>query len=296
MDQGIRNPALKLLVYGHVWLALGAAAQTWFMQAHMDLAGWQAPVAAALATFAGYTFMRLARANDPSVQGSPVMVWSRANHRSLVLAASVAVIAVGVLGARHLLPMVRAFWPVVLAVALYTVPVRPAAGNAKGLRRAPLLKAFLIAGSWAWVTVGLPVVFMEDDVERQGLGWLFAMQTAFFLAITLVFDLRDREHDKWTVLTWPHVLGDRLTRGLAVLLMLYPATVFGLLAYIGHAMSELEGSAVWPLDKVLAALGYLVAAVVLARSNARRSARHYALVVDGLVVLVPLLYAVGRWV
>ncbi|MBL8000907.1 MAG: hypothetical protein JNL05_02990 [Flavobacteriales bacterium] len=296
MDQGIRNPALHLLVHGHVWLAFGAAAQTWLLQDLMDLGGWQAPVVAALVTFAGYTAMRMARAMDPAVQQAPIMEWTWAHRRALITAAVIAVIVVCAVALHRLFPLLRAFWPVALAVVLYAVPVRRAAGDAPGLRRAPLLKAFLIAGSWAWVTVGLPVVFKDGDAEQQGLGWLFAMQAAFFLAITLVFDLRDREHDRGKVLTWPHVLGDRLTRVLAVLLMLYPATVFGLLAYIGHAMSAMEGASAWPLDRVLAALGYLTAAVVVASSKAQRPALHYALVVDGLLLLVPLLYAIGRCV
>ncbi len=294
MDQGIRNPALQLLVYGHLWLALGAAAQTWFVQELMDLHGWRAPAVAGLATFAGYTAMRLARATDTGVQQAPLMVWTRSHRMALVVAAAVALLAVGMVALHHLLPLLRACWPVALAVVLYAVPLRKGHGHVPGLRRAPLLKAFLIAGCWAWVSVGLPVVFKDGDGEQQGLGWLFAMQAAFFLAITLVFDLRDREHDRGTVLTWPHVLGDRITRALAVLLMLYPATVFGILAYIGHAMSEVEGASTWPLDQVLAATGYLLAAVVVARSKAHRPMLHYALVVDGLLVLVPALYAIGQ--
>jgi hypothetical protein len=140
------------------------------------------------------------------------------------------------------------------------------------------LKAFVIAGAWAWTTVGLPGVFADGDTPRGGRAWLFTMQMAFFLAIALVFDLRDSERDKGDVRTLPQLLGGRITRVIAMLLMLYPAAVFALLAYIGRSMS---------------ALGYVLGAVLIARSATLRGPLDHGLVVDGLLVLVPLLYASG---
>ena len=55
MDQGIRNPVLRILVYGHVWLAVGAAVQTAWMQELLGLSGWHAPVLAFCGTIVGYT-------------------------------------------------------------------------------------------------------------------------------------------------------------------------------------------------------------------------------------------------
>jgi len=293
-DTGLRTPVLRVLVHGHAWLALGAAAQTWFMQDLMDRQGWQAPVVAALVTFLGYTFMRLARADHPQLGRSPHLVWAHTNARALLLTAAVAAIAAMALAWTHAAALWAMFWPVGAAVLLYAVPMRWAGGRTLGLRRVPLLKALLIAGSWAWTTVALPGIFDLREVGSAGLGWLFAMQLCFFLAIALVFDLRDRDQDRGVVVTLPHVLGERSTRIGTVLLMLYPASVFALLASIGRSMSALEGAPAWPMHQVFAALGYLVAAVVIASSSPRRGPLYFGLLVDGLLVLVPLLYAVGR--
>lgn len=294
MEAGLRSRALRVAIHGHLWLACGAAAQTWFMQDLMDRSGWRAPLLAALAVFLGYTFMRLARTGAATGNDAPHLAWAAAHRRPLLVAmVLVALLALAVTGTR-LLALWRMAWPTALAVLLYAVPATWTGGRKWGLRWVPLLKAFVIACAWAWTTVGLPAVFDTGDAPPAGMAWLFAMQAAFFLAIALVFDLRDREQDRGEVVTWPQVLGVRTTRVLAVLLMLYPAAVFGLLAFIGRSMSELEGASEWAWESVFAAAAYLLGAVVITRSDARQGPLFYGLVVDGLLVLVPLLYAIGQ--
>ncbi len=294
MDTGFRNPVVRVLVYGHGWLAVGAAAQTWLVQALTDSPGWRAPLLAALATFTGYALMRLARAGHPQLGLAPHLVWTREHARGSRALLLVVLAGAVLVGWPHRAALWQAFWPLLVVVVLYVVPVRWAGGRTLGLRRVPLLKAFLIAAGWAWTTVALPEAMNGPQEVGNGLVWRFAMQGCFFLAIALVFDLRDREHDRGQVLTLPHLLGDRLTRIIAVLLMLYPATVFGMLAYIGRSMSELEQAPEWPMELVFAAFGHVVAAVVIACSSPRRGPLYFGLLVDGLLVLVPLLYAVGR--
>lgn len=293
MDHGLWNPLLRTVVHGHLWLTCGAAAQTWFMQDLMDRAGWRAPFVAALATFTGYTFMRLARTGPAAGTGYPHLAWAAANRRPLLGAMVLCALVALAVAAPQLRALWRMAWPLALVVALYAVPVSFTGGRSWGLRWVPLLKAFVIAGAWAWTTVGLPGVFDDGDTPRGGRAWLFTMQMAFFLAIALVFDLRDSERDKGDVRTLPQLLGGRITRVLAMLLMLYPAAVFALLAYIVRSMSALEGTPAWPWEMVLALLGYVLGAVLIARSATLRGPLDHGLVVDGLLVLVPLLYASG---
>jgi hypothetical protein len=296
MEAGLRSRALRVVIHGHLWLACGAAAQTWFMQDLMDRTGWGAPLTAALATFAGYTFMRLARAGRPDGDAAPHLAWAWARRSPLAILALAASLMALRTGWHHLRDLVSLMWPLAAIVALYAVPGRWIGGRAIGLRRVPLLKGFLITGSWTWLTVGLPVAFGGREEDPGGLGWLCGMQAAFFLAIALVFDLRDREQDRGEVVTWPQVLGVRTTRVLAVLLMFYPAAVFGLLAFIGRSMSELEGAPEWAWERVFAGAAYLLGALVITRSDAQRGPLFHGLVVDGLLILVPGLYAIGRWV
>lgn len=293
MDAGLRDPLLRVLIHGHVWLACGAAAQTWSMQHLMGLSGWRAPAVAALATFAGYAFMRSARAGHPTLGVSPQLQWT-ARHRTVLLGAGLlAVLAALAVAAHHAMDLVLRGAPAVLAVLLYVVPAPWVRGRTVGLRRVPLLKAFLIAACWAWTTVHLPLLFASADRLPQGHGWLFAMQMCFFLSLALVFDLRDRAIDRDVVLTVPQLLGSVGTRVLAAFLMLYPAAVFAALAFVGHALSPVGTSSSWPPDMVLMALAYLAVAVLVARSTAERGPLHFGLVLDGALLLPPLALALA---
>lgn len=293
MDAGLRDPLLRVLIHGHVWLACGAAAQTWSMQHLMGLSGWRAPAVAALATFAGYAFMRSARAGHPTLGVSPQLQWTSTHRTVLLGAAMMAALAALAVAAHHVMDLILRSAPVALAVLLYVVPAPWVRGRTMGLRRVPLLKAFLIAACWAWTTVHLPQLFAPADRLPQGTGWLIAMQMCFFLSLALVFDLRDRVIDRDVVLTVPQLLGSAGTRVLAVLLMLYPAAVFASLAFVGHALSPVGASSSWPPDMVLMALAYLAVAVLVARSTAERGPLHFGLVLDGALLLPPLAQALA---
>lgn len=287
MDAGLRNPLLRVLIYGHVWLAGGAAAQTWWMQHLMGLSGWRAPSLAALAAFAGYAFMRSARADHPTLGAAPQLRWTARNRNTLLGAAVIAAIAALAVARDRSPDLLLRSAPVALAVLLYVVPARWVRGRTWGLRRVPLLKAFLIAGCWAWTTVHLPVVLADPGRPPQGLGWLFVMQGCFFLSLALVFDLRDRALDRDVVLTVPHLLGGTGTRVLATLLMLYPAGVSAVLARVGQALSAVDAPSAWSWGLLLASFAYLLVAVLVALRPEGRSALHFGLLLDGALLLPP---------
>ena len=121
MDADLRSPLLRVLIYGHVWLACGALAQTWLMQHLMGLSGWRAPLLAALATFAGYTFMRTARAGHPSLGVAPQLQWTLRHRTVLVGVASIAAIAALVVAAHHLPDLVLRSAPAALTGWLFVL-------------------------------------------------------------------------------------------------------------------------------------------------------------------------------
>lgn len=293
MDAGIRGRVLRLLVYGHVWLACGAAAQTWLMQHLMGRDGWRVPVLAALATFIGYAVMRTARAGHPTMGQAPQLRWAAKHADRLLAAAALAVAAAVVVAGDHLRVLALRCAPVALAVALYVVPARWTKGRTLGLRRVPLLKVFLIAACWAWVTVGLPATPGVNERPPQGTAGLFAMQMCFFMAIAMVFDLRDRDIDRGTVLTLPHLLGSRGTRTLAAALMLCPAAALAALAFGTPAWSAGHPAAPGSTGLAVAALAYLPIAVLVVRSTPARSAIHFGLLLDGALLLPPLVVALA---
>ncbi|MFM9950819.1 MAG: UbiA family prenyltransferase [Saprospiraceae bacterium] len=99
----------------------------------------------------------------------------------------------------------QALAPCALALA-YILPVLP---GRRRLREVAMLKIFLLAICWAWLTVIVPAV-------AGGMGWsvvapiMLLERAAFIFAIALGFDLRDRQRDQEAGLaTLPVKFGER---------------------------------------------------------------------------------------
>jgi hypothetical protein len=293
MDQGIRNPVLRILVYGHVWLALGAAAQTAWMQELLGLSGIKAPVLAFCGTIVGYTFMRWARMDRPELGSAPHLTWFRMYRGPLLYFALFCCGCGTALGLAHAHALFRMLWPAALVTLFYVVPPSLVGGRTIGLRRVPVLKALFIAAAWALVTVGLPLALNGSDLGADRAGWLFAMQFAFFLALAIGFDLRDSALDPRDLRTIPQLLGPAVAKVVAVALLLYPMSVFLLMAYLSRALDEPGVTPTFAWEELLAAAGHLVTAVVIVRSRPQRGPLYYDLLVDGMLLLVPLLWWLG---
>ena len=293
MDQGIRNPVLRILVYGHIWLALGAAAQTAWMQEILGGEGWRAPVLVFCGTIVGYTFMRWARMDHPELGTVPHLAWFRANRKPLLYFALFCLGCGSAIAWAHAELLVMFLWPAAVITLFYVMPPALVGGRTIGLRRVPLLKALLIAFVWSMVTIGLPMAMNGMDRGADRSGWLFAMQFTFFLALAITFDLRDRAIDPPGLHTIPQVAGSRSAKALAVVLLLYPLSVFLLMAYLSHAMDEPGITPTFAWEELLAAAGYVVTVLVVIRSGPDRGPLYYDLLVDGMLVLVPLLWWLG---
>lgn len=293
MDQGIRNPVLRILVYGHVWLALGAAAQTAWVQELLGIGGWRAPVMAFCGTIVGYTFMRWARMDHPELGTAPHLAWFRENRKPLLYFSLFCLGCGSALALPHALALFRILWPAVVITLFYVVPPGVVGGRTIGLRRVPFLKAFLIAGCWAMVTVCLPLAVNDVEWNLDQHRWVLEVQCTFFLALVLAFDVRDRAMDERALRTVPQLLHPALTMCVAVILLLYPALVFHSLASNYHHLRVDKGGVGWPWSLVLASVGYVLTAVVVGFSGSRRGPLYHDLLVDGMLVLVPLLWWLG---
>ncbi|MCH2022893.1 MAG: hypothetical protein MK207_10490 [Saprospiraceae bacterium] len=79
------------------------------------------------------------------------------------------------------------------------------------LRDLHFVKIFLIAFVWSYVTVYIPLIEFEIPIEGQAIGMLIERFLFIFL-ITLPFDLRDWEIDKYNnVMTIPAKIGVKNT-------------------------------------------------------------------------------------
>ena len=241
MDHGIRNPVLRILVYGHIWLALGAAAQTAWMQEFLGGEGWGALMLAFCGTIVGYTFMRWARMDHPELGTVPHLAWFRANRKPLLYFALFCLGCGSAIAWAHAELLVMFLWPAAVITLFYVMPPALVGGRTIGLRRVPLLKALLIAFVWSMVTIGLPMAMNGMDQGADRSGWLFAMQFTFFLALAITFDLRDRAIDPPGLHTIPQVMGSRSAKALAVVLLL-GVCVVGVLTLLGNRVESVVGT------------------------------------------------------
>lgn len=297
MTAEIKSPLLRLLIYGHVWLALGAAAQVWWMCEVLGTRPWMPMLFAFTATFSGYGWMRLMRMNVTELAGSPQMAWSRAHGKALwgsvVVSGCVAAVALC-----DLLPGIHPlFWVASGSAAFYVLPSFSGAKEVFGLRRVPLLKSFVIAFAWAAMTVLIAKAGEWYQPKGMLVIWLLLAQFCFFLAIAIVFDIRDTAFDLASIRSVPQVIGERWTRRIAVLLMVLPISMWGRSAFIRSMIDAhrdyASGLNPAPWIFLLVTMGYVTAAVLLGRRS-RAGPVFHGIVLDGLLMLVPLLAWLGR--
>ncbi|MEZ4756274.1 MAG: hypothetical protein R2817_05560 [Flavobacteriales bacterium] len=259
-------------------LATGAGAQAWWVaQAYGEPKGtWQLALAIALATLGAYQWVHaLLAIGDPRGRGHALMAAVCLLFPSLML----------------LLP----WWSALLSVvpwafvpfAAYAFPLRQGRG---GLRAVPGMKVLLVVWCWIALVVVLPMRAMAGEHVMSALASWLPVQLPLFTGVALLSDLRDRSSDPSTLRTWPQVLGEGWTRLLVVLLFLYVGLIVVLRGYFGYA-AYVDGTVPWP--EVLVAAGCLFAVGLAVAARITRPGWYFSVLVDGLLLVLPLLYAIG---
>lgn len=191
-------------------------------------------------------------------------------------------------GLWHFSQMVRLLrWWVLPAVVLGAAYVLPFGKRGCRLRDFGLLKIFLIALVFTWLTVWLPA--LEAGLSNHfATRLMMAERFAFLFAITVPFDLRDREMDlRAGVRTLPILLGVRCSLFLAEAALLVAGLCALLNTYIGC----------YPLG-VLVGMGFalLSTAYWVWASPAHTHDYYYTGLLDGTMVLQFLLVWAGwQW-
>jgi hypothetical protein len=285
--RGLRATFNAVLLYGHGLLAIGAAAQRWWMGELGIPTNWKGVLASAMITIAGYGYLRLVRASEPDPIPSPHIHWFR-RHRAVMwgLVPLFTAAAIGLsLGQRLLLGP----WSLVAVVVsgLYLLPLIGGSGKAVGLREIPGLKALFVASAWTFVTCGL--VDADGWFDRELVVWLVITQFCFFLAMAIAFDIGDLRYDRPGLRTFPQLLGPGQAKVFAVLLLIPSISYYLFLAVIIHAMG---GPGVFP-KFVLPMFGVVSAALVITLIKPDRPKWYFAILLDGMVLLIPLLGWIG---
>ena len=287
------SKALRFLIYSHIWLAIGMAAQVLWMGELFNFSALRPAVAIGAGLIAAYGTMRILRSLEPHPIPSPHINWVMQNRSIMtvltICAAIISLIAV------YPLHFVFGRWTLVAAalVALYITPLRNKMGSSIGIRNVPVLKAPLIAGVCALVTIGLSadVVF---DVEREMLKWIAIPQFAFFLAITTTYDIADVHYDDHGLKTFPQLFGVTGTKLLAILLMVPWFAFYIISMYLGHALLDPVGNGPG-LDfmYLLPLAGLVMTAFIITGAKPGTNEWYYKIWLDGTLILIPLLGWLG---
>lgn len=108
----------------------------------------------------------------------------------------------------------------------YVLPINFSRRTPVTLRAISFIKLFLIAFSWAGVTVLFPLANYNKSIGLDEL-LIFAQRFLFVVAITLPFDIRDVDFDDDSLKTIPQVLGVNYAKRFGILcLMLFVGLEF----------------------------------------------------------------------
>lgn len=273
-----RRAAFDLVFYGHVWIALGAAALCRLTQqlTAQPAAAPGLPLLVGSATLGVYTlhrYLSFSRANGRP-DSRRYRIVARHPRTSLVVGTTALLLA-----APPLLMLARpGWWPLLPAVPLtfwYLTPLWPGGPR---LRDLPYLKVVWVGLAWALVTALLPALAVPDAAPTERAAILTTLGTGgFTTAVALLFDFRDTALDRAQGVRTVANRAPALARALAV-----AGLTGGLLCW-------------WPLVNERAGLlaGWLVGLAVAALTTPDRSEDWYAVVVNGLLVLWPVLIWLG---
>lgn len=279
------RPAWQWLVYGHLWLAVCAAAQVGWTGLFMtDAPGlWRYMLSVPLGTFAGYCIMRLARANSPEHVHYANLTWYSQRRKAITVLVAMAAVVAFVL----MWPLFPGLWqwllPVGLLAFFYVTPFSDRKGNAIGLRSIPFAKTWLISALWVVVTVAVPLRLDEQEHSTALLLGMACMRLPLVLSLSITFDIRDLHNDPPSLRTMPQLLGVRGAKVLAIFLLCASAALESLFLRV------LDYASAVPMMLV----AYVCAFVLIARAKPVRDPIYYAVLIDGVMVLIPLCVWIG---
>ena len=268
------------VLFSSTWLAGAAAAQT-AATFRMGPAAGEINYRVVVLVFAATLLVYNLDAVLPFKHRQPAgasgrKAWQQRHRRALALLAGAAALVTGTLfladGWWRYLP---ALLPLAALALLYSWPLARWGGQRRALRELPLLKAFLIAGVWSAITVGLPTLAQHHPLAE--VLPLLAQRFCLVLALAIVFDIRDLSRDQAAgTRTFPVVLGSAGAKVVA-LLFLAGATMLGF------------GRGVPPLGLGLTGLA---AAMVILLADERRSDYFFAFWADGVLLVPAVLWLV----
>jgi len=189
-------------IFSNIHVALAC-----FSLTKLSLLYWQnnantVPFFVFFATVTSYNYIRLMRKKYIK---SWLSLWLQNNKSALFLLSALSLLGVSFFAINLTLKAILVLLPFTFLTVLYVLPKR--ISQSLNLRNLPALKIFIIALSWAGITVLFPL--MQFNIFSEKVLYLFLQRFLFVVVLTLPFDIRDMPYDSKNLLTLPHLLGLR---------------------------------------------------------------------------------------
>ncbi len=142
-------------------------------------------------------------------------LWLKQNKKNLYAISLFSLFALIYLSFQLRLKALLVLIPFALATLFYVFPIKK-----YSLRKVAGLKLFLIAFSWAGITVLFPLV--QNYIQLRTEDWLsFFQRFLFIIVITIPFDIRDITYDISNLKTLPQQIGSYKSKILGTVLLLF---------------------------------------------------------------------------
>ena len=163
--------------------------------------------------------------------------------------------------------------PVAIVSFMYPVGSIKVESSTIAIREVPYVRIFLIGISWGVVTVLLPIVNYGYVIDFPVITE-FLVRSMFVIAITIPFDIRDKEVDSPSMKTIPQSFGVDRSKMLSYVLLLINLAYF---IYVLDA-SIAMGLSVF--------ISLLITAMLVWKSNSKRPQSYFAILMEGTSVLL----------
>jgi hypothetical protein len=221
-----------------------------------------------------YNFIRFFRISEIK---NWYLDWLR-NHKSvLYVLSTISFLAMIYLGANFQLKAILWLLPFGLFTFFYVVPLP---FKNISLRKVPGIKLFLIAVSYAGITVLFPLV--QNDIEISTNEWmLFVQRFLFIVIITIPFDIRDLHCDSESLKTLPQKIGVKKSKLIGV----FYAMLFFVLEFFKQPINDFH--------LIIGLVVIIISTLFLISSKENQSKYYSAFWVESLPIFWFLLIFIG---
>lgn len=260
-------------IFSNIHVAFASFSLTKITLLYLQNNGNTVPFFVFFATILSYNYIRLTRLKQVK---SWYFKWLKSKKNDLILLSILSFLACVYLILKIRLQALFSLIPFAFSTMFYVIP--PIISGKINLRNLPAFKIFIIAFSWAGITVLFPL--MQYGIFNNAVLWLFFQRFLFVLALTLPFDIRDVQYDSELLKTIPIWMGVKNAKYFGCFLLVLSLAIELLYIKANHF---------WIYLFVIVCLGFL-----LLKSSTNQHKYFSAFWVEGIPVIWLLLIIIFR--